>query len=127
MSVIALVVMAVIYKFFIAKTPKTAGDIDANEFEERIKQENVVILDVRSSFEFKGEKINGAQNISYSSQNFGEKIIQLDKSKTYLVYCATGSRSAGACNTMNKMGFDKVYNLLGGISSWKSSGKQTFR
>jgi len=86
-----------------------------------------VILDVRSGFEFGGDKITGAKNISYTSGGFKSYVEKLDKSKTYLVYCASGSRSVGAVNTMKQMGFENVYNLKGGIEHWKSAGMPVVR
>jgi rhodanese-related sulfurtransferase len=44
---------------------------------------------------------------------------ELDKDKTYFVYCLAGGRSAQACGIMKQLGFEKVYNLVGGISQWE--------
>ncbi|MEO8512329.1 MAG: rhodanese-like domain-containing protein [Ignavibacteria bacterium] len=125
----ALVVVALIliYKFFLSGPKSTTADVDPAKFEELTKEKDIVILDVRSGFEFKGDKISGAQNISYTSSGFKSYIDKLDKSKTYLVYCASGSRSAGAVNNMMGMGFENVYNLKGGIDNWKSAGKPVVR
>ena len=92
------------YKYFVSR-PVTDSDVDADKFEELSKQLGVVILDVRSAFEFKGEKIQGAQNISFSSIDFNQRIQNLDKNTTYLIYCESGTRSAGAAKTMRNMGF----------------------
>ena len=48
-----------------------------------------------------------------------QEIEKLDKHNSYYVYCRTGVRSANSCQLMNELGFDKVYNLLGGIVEWK--------
>ena len=128
--VIALIVVAVIvliYKFFLSGPGSTEADVDPAEFKELTNEKDAVILDVRSGFEFGGDKIKGAQNISYTSSGFKSYIEKLDKSKTYLVYCASGSRSVGAVNNMKKMGFEKVYNLKGGIDRWKSAGMPVVR
>lgn len=124
--IIAAIVVAaliLVYKLFLSGSKTTAADVDHVKFEELTKGKDVVILDVRSGFEFGGDKIKGAQNISYTSGGFKSYVENLDKGKTYLVYCASGSRSAGAVNTMMEMGFEKVYNLQGGIAHWKSNGK----
>lgn len=99
----------------IAKT-----NLSPNEFSEMAKQNDAVILDVRSAFEFNGYKIQNAQNISFTSSGFKSYIENLDKNKIYLVYCATGSRSINAVNFMKSSGFKNVYNLSGGIEHWKS-------
>jgi rhodanese-related sulfurtransferase len=124
-SIIAALVL--VYKFFLSGPKPTGADVDPAEFEELIKDKDAVILDVRSGFEFGGDKISGAKNLSYTSAGFKSNVEKLDKSKTYLVYCASGSRSAGAVNTMKQMGFEKVYNLTGGIDNWKSAGKPVVR
>jgi rhodanese-related sulfurtransferase len=44
-------------------------------------------------------------------------------SKTYLVHCAVGGRSAQACTKLDAFEFPKVVNLLGGIKAWEKAGK----
>ena len=82
--------------------------------------ENAVILDVRTPEEFETSRIPNSKNIDfYNPQNFMQEIEKLDKDNSYYVYCRTGVRSANSCQLMNELGFDKVYNLLGGIVEWK--------
>jgi rhodanese-related sulfurtransferase len=81
--------------------------------------ENAVILDVRTPEEFERGIIPNAINIDiYKGQGFIYLIEELDKSKTYYVYCHAGSRSAKACDVMQELGFEKTFNLVGGISEW---------
>ena len=126
--VIAVIVIAALYfayKFFLSGSSEFS--VEPAKFEELTKENDIVVLDVRSAFEFKGDKIAGAENISYSAPDFKDRIGKLDKEKTYLVYCATGSRSAGACNYLKTSGFTHIYNLKGGIEHWKSEGKPVVR
>lgn len=126
-ALIVVVALILVYKFFLSGPNSTTADVQLDKFEELTKEKDVVILDVRSAFEFGGDKIAGAQNISYTSSGFKPYIEKLDKSKTYLVYCASGSRSVGAVSNMQKMGFENVYNLKGGIEHWKSERKPVVR
>ncbi len=126
-AVIVIAALILVYKIFLSGPKSTTADVEPEKFAELTKEKDVVILDVRSAFEFGGDKISGAQNVSYTSSGFKPYIEKLDKSKTYLVYCATGSRSVGAVNNMQKMGFEKVYNLKGGIEHWKSEKKPVVR
>ena len=130
--IIAVIVLAVagyfIYKYVINKQPsKEKTNINATEFEQKLIDLNVVLLDVRSAFEFKGDKIKGAQNISVSSPDFNSRIENLDKNKTYLVYCQHGPRGKEAAKTMKEKGFQHVYNLSGGIEEWKYYNKPVVR
>ncbi len=52
------------------------------------------------------------------SFDFKNQLTQLDKSKIYLVYCRSGNRSGQACLTMQGLGFNELFNLVGGTMSW---------
>lgn len=125
--IVAIIVLFLLYKFFLDGPQATSADVEPGKFEELTKQPDVVILDVRSAFEFGGDKIAGARNLSFTSKDFKTEVEKFDKSKTYLVYCASGSRSAGAVSTMMAIGFNNIYNLKGGIQNWKSEGKPVTR
>ncbi len=75
------------------------------------------IVDVRTKEEFEEEHIDGAINFDIYSPGFQGNIRELDKNKSYLVYCTSGSRSLQAVMYMRKIGFTKVENLGGGIMS----------
>lgn len=77
-----------------------------------------VILDVRTPEEFVSGHLAGAINIDYKADEFEANINKLDKKKTYLVYCRTGHRSAGAADIMKDNGFKSIKNLEGGIVKW---------
>jgi len=83
---------------------------------------NFVILDVRTPKEFFAGRVEGAVNLDFYALDFNKKLGKLDPSKTYIVYCRSGARSAAAQKVMFKMGFKKVYNMLGGILDWKKAG-----
>ena len=87
----------------------------------KIQKENkAIVIDVRTPDEWKEGVIDGATLfIDYKGNAFEQKIANLDKSKTYIVYCRSGGRSAGASDLMAKNGFNKVINMEGGIMAWK--------
>lgn len=86
---------------------------------------NFVILDVRTPEEFLGEHIENAVNLDYYSDTFRNDLDKLDKNKTYLIYCRSGTRSENALNIMKELDFREVYNMSGGIIKWKSEGLPT--
>lgn len=78
------------------------------------------ILDVRTPEEFEEGYIPTAQNIDIRmGQGFLDAIQELDTSVPYYVYCRSGARSGQACQLMDQLGFEKVYNLEGGILDWE--------
>lgn len=93
-------------------------DVDAEQFKTLIAEGDVIIIDVRTADEYSGGKIENAVNIDFYSSDFKQKLESLDKSTSYLVYCAAGGRSGKAKNLMYDLGFTEVYNLLGGYGNW---------
>jgi len=84
-----------------------------------------VIIDVRTLAEFVEEHIENATNIDFYSEAFRDMLNNLDKNKTYLVYCRVGGRSGSALDIMAELNFREVYNILGGINQWKAEGLPT--
>lgn len=83
---------------------------------------NLVVLDVRARGEFDTGHIRKAVLIPHTELE--QRIGELDEHKNHeiIVYCFRGSRSAIACNTLDIHGFNKVYNMLGGIEAWTGKG-----
>ena len=86
-----------------------------------------IILDVRTPEEYSEGHIEGAINRDYYAQDFENKLNELDKAKTYLVYCRTGRRSVSVRDIMTDLGFKNIYNMTGGISDWQSEGYPVVR
>jgi len=81
-----------------------------------------VILDVRTPGEYAAERIVGAVLLDYRSPSFRRELANLARDATYLVYCRSGNRSAGAVEVMAQRGFTRIYELAGGILAWKRAG-----
>lgn len=94
------------------------NNLDPKQFQEKMKEKNTIILDVRTPDEFKNGHIKGAINIDFYN-NFLNHIGKLNKSKNYLLYCRSGNRSNTALKIMGKAGFKNVFHLKNGIISWK--------
>jgi phage shock protein E len=105
----------------------TAGEssvkhVSASEAQKLLVDKKVVVLDIRTPDEFKSGHIAGATNIDFLATGFEHRLEALDKSKTYLIHCASGGRSTQALPVLKKLQFQTIYHLDGGIKSWKKSG-----
>ena len=98
-------------------------NLSVEEFARMAADKQNVILDVRTATEFKAGHLAGAVNLDLNSPDFEAKAALLDKSKTYLVHCASGGRSVKACENLSRLDFPKLYNLLGGFRAWAQAGK----
>lgn len=92
----------------------SARDLDAL----RANTAGLTLIDVRTPEETWEGVIDGALQINIYDPTFADQIEKLDKSKPYVVYCRSGSRSAAACGLMASRGFKQLYNLTGGYMGW---------
>jgi rhodanese-related sulfurtransferase len=97
-------------------------NVDAKTFGELSASQPGVILDVRTPEEWAEGTISGAERINYHDDNFAQQVDKLDKNIPVYVYCRSGGRSSSAADLLKDKGFTKIYNLDGGITSWKENG-----
>ena len=88
--------------------------INVNDIDNLIGK--VELIDIREDYEYKGGSIKSAKNIPMGELlNQPEKY--LNKNKEYYIMCQSGGRSARACSSLAKQGFD-VVNVSGGMGSY---------
>ncbi|MDH3974990.1 MAG: rhodanese-like domain-containing protein [Deltaproteobacteria bacterium] len=76
-----------------------------------------VLIDVRSSGEYRKGRIPGALSIPFSG--IKSKISRYNKSDTIILYCESGPWSRVAYSELKKMGFENIRILINGIVGWK--------
>ena len=82
---------------------------------ELIKTEDIIVIDVREPSECNNAKLPNSINIPLNELTSKIKEVAEDKNKPILVYCSTGSRSIFACQILADYGYNRVYNLQGGV------------
>lgn len=106
-----------------ATKPAAVKRVEVEEFDKLRQDKANIILDVRTEAEFKAGHIPGAVNMDVNEPGFSTKLAKLDKSKTYLVHCAAGMRSAKACGRLETAGFTNLFDLAPGFRGWEKAGK----
>ena len=76
---------------------------EKTELEKIIEKDNYIIVDVRTNSEYIESHIKKAINIPVDEI---DNNIELDKSKTILVYCKSGVRSNRAYLILKELGYD---------------------
>ncbi len=87
--------------------------IESNQAKSLIEN-GATIIDVRTSEEYQEGHIENAINIPVDRINE----VTSSKDTTIIVYCASGVRSAQAAKVLKDAGYEKVYNLDGGLINW---------
>ena len=78
--------------------------------------EPLEIIDVREPHEWAICRIEGARLVPLGT--LGARIHELDPSRTYVLQCRSGVRSATAVGILRQAGFQSLLNLRGGILAW---------
>jgi len=105
---------------------KAIKNLNAQEFNSALKENpQAILLDVRTPGETAEGIIENAVLIDIYGAEFSQQIQELDTNKAVYVYCRSGGRSMKAARELQSIGFDEVYNLDGGITSWRKNGLET--
>lgn len=101
--------------------PHSELELEPTELAAMMKgQEPFALIDVREPYEYAINRIPGSILIPLGQ--VPARMGELDRSKTTVVLCQVGARSARACTMLREKGFDRAINLRGGIAEWIRSG-----
>ena len=88
-------------------------------YKNKISTKDALVFDVRTSEEFNLGHIKGSINIDfYDEKLFVDFFEKINKTKPIYIYCRSGNRSKKSSEILKKIGFVKVYDLLGGYKNW---------
>ena len=93
----------------------TAGSLT----EQMVAPAPPLLIDVRAPGEWEQERIDSAVNVPLS--RFPERLETLPRDREIVVYCASGYRSAIAAGLLQRDGFPRVADLVGGMAAWASA------
>ena len=81
-----------------------------------------IIIDVREEAEFVLGHISGAKRISPKGLEKSIRDIVPDLATRLVIYCAAGDRCAAVADRLQKMGYQDISTLKGGLRGWLEAG-----
>lgn len=99
--------------------------VNAEELAKMIseKQNDFVVIDVRTKGEWNDGHIKGAVHIPLNTiQSKADFIKKKYQGKKKIMICRSGSRSGTATDMLINAGLEDVYNFSGGMIAWNRSG-----
>lgn len=124
-SVLIIVIIITIGIILFNFLSKSGGNGNMSQWKQQIDEEPGIIIDVRTQNEFnQGHLANVDLHYDFNGGEFEDKVDELDKEKTYYLYCRTGNRSGQAAEIMKSRGFKNVHNI-GGFNDLANSGFDT--
>lgn len=127
-AIVAIIAISCATRFNKGKAPvnnalAAYSNVGVEEFMTLIADENVQLLDVRTTEEYIEGHIAGATLVDVNENTFLEQAMAvLDATRPVAVYCRSGRRSARAASLLTAHGM-KVTNLDGGVIAWQDAGK----
>jgi rhodanese-related sulfurtransferase len=94
-------------------------ELSAAQLAELLSRGDVQLVDVREPYEHEAGRIAGDVHIEL--EQLPTEAGSLDRERTIVFYCRTGSRSALATEAFWASGYD-AHNLAGGLKDWVEDG-----
>lgn len=119
-----LVTIFLVLLFLFLRTFVAAGgakSINSMEAVRMMNHENPLVLDVRTQDEYKQGHIAGSKNIPMGLVDARIADIQDSQSSPVILVCQHGNRSMQAARSLKKHGFEKIFNLSGGMHGWQQA------
>jgi rhodanese-related sulfurtransferase len=79
-------------------------------------REKPVLLDVREPWEFEKAHIAGAALVPM--REVPARLAEIDRQRDVVAICHHGGRSAQVAIFLEKNGYGRVHNLVGGVDAW---------
>jgi adenylyltransferase/sulfurtransferase len=111
------------FRDLLQSTKARIREVDTAGAAEAIKAPGAVVLDVREADEYDQGALPGAVHIP---RGFLESQVEGkigDRDAPVVVYCAGGTRSAFAAETLGQLGYTNVVSMAGGFNRWKDEGR----
>ncbi|MCG6920011.1 MAG: molybdopterin-synthase adenylyltransferase MoeB [Acidobacteria bacterium] len=100
-----------------AEVLKGVEEITATELKQRLDAgDDIDMVDVREPHEWAICRIDGARSVPLT--DLDERLHEFDSSRTYVMQCKVGVRSAMAIGQLRQAGFRRLLNLRGGLTAW---------
>ena len=115
----------------VARAKQAIKEIDVATLRS-LDQQNPCLIDCREPMEFEAGHVDGAVNLPRgvlemqiinhpSVAGTAQPLEALAERDVYII-CRSGARSALAAESLQKMGFSKVYSVAGGMVAWQGAG-----
>lgn len=80
------------------------------------------LVDVREDREWAVDHVAGAEHLGRGILERDVEVAIPDKNEEIVLYCGGGFRSALSAENLQKMGYQRVLSMAGGIKAWRDAG-----
>jgi adenylyltransferase/sulfurtransferase len=81
---------------------------------------SLLLVDVRETYEADIADLPEHGQARIPTGEFPDRYEELDRSKEIVLYCRSGRRSDWAAKILLQKGYERVWNLKGGVLAWRN-------
>jgi rhodanese-related sulfurtransferase len=86
----------------------------------QLMNQGAQLYDMREGGAFAAGHINGARHLDPAQQSNAAETLKRFKDRLLVLCCEDGTRSTALTRQLHASGFTKVFNLRGGLASWRA-------
>jgi len=87
-----------------------------------INREDAVAVDVRGQGDYEKGHLPNARHLPLADLERRSTELEKFRARPLILYCNSGVTATKAIATLKKAGFEKLYNLRGGVYEWEKAG-----
>jgi rhodanese-related sulfurtransferase len=110
------------FQKLVAQAKRNVREISAADARKQAEAGDAVLIDVREESDWREGHAHGAKHLSRGVIELEIEEQIPDVTKPIICYCGGGSRSALVAESLQKMGYENVRSLSGGLRAWKEAG-----
>lgn len=110
------------FQKLVAQAKRNVTEISAAQARKQAEAGDAVLIDVREESDWREGHAEGATHLNRGVIELEIEEQIPDVTKPIICYCGGGSRSALVAESLQKMGYENVHSLSGGLRAWKDSG-----
>lgn len=115
------------FQKLVARAKHNVTEISPAEARKEAEENGAVLIDVREENDWREDHAKGAQHLSRGVIELEIEEQIPDVKKPIICYCGGGSRSALVAESLQRMGYENVRSMAGGLRAWKEAGLPTAR
>ena len=87
-----------------------------------INREDAIAVDVRGEGDYEKGHLPNARHLPATDLERRSTELEKFRARPLILYCNSGATAAKGITTLKKAGFEKLFNLRGGLYEWEKAG-----
>lgn len=110
------------FQKLVAQAKQRIAEISPDDARRVLEGGDAVLIDVREESDWREGHVEGATHLRRGEIELEIEEQVPDLKKPIICYCGGGSRSALVAESLQKMGYENVRSMAGGLRAWKEAG-----